>query len=95
MHFANRGLLGGRSDFADRHAPSDCRRVPGAAAALRQRVRPFLLRRLKQDVAPELPPRTDAVLRVELGDGERTVYDAVRAATQKDVLALFTAAAAG
>jgi SNF2 family DNA or RNA helicase len=51
-------------------------------------VKPFLLRRLKQDVAPELPPRTDAVLRVELGDGERAVYDAVRAATQKDLLAL-------
>jgi SNF2 family DNA or RNA helicase len=47
-----------------------------------------LLRRLKQDVAPELPPRTDSVLRVELGDGERAVYDAVRAATRKDLLAL-------
>ena len=88
MHFANRGLLGGRSDFRDRHARPIADGLPGAAAALRQRVRPFLLRRLKQDVAPELPPRTDAVLRVELGDGERAVYDAVRAATQKDILAL-------
>jgi superfamily II DNA or RNA helicase len=88
MHFANRGLLGGRSDFADRHGRPIADGQPGAAAALRQRVRPFLLRRLKQDVAPELPPRTDAVLRVDLGDGERAVYDAVRAATRKDVLAL-------
>ncbi len=95
MHFANRGLLGGRADFADRHARPIADGAPGAAAALRQRVRPFLLRRLKQDVAPELPPRTDAVLRVELGDGERTVYDAVRAATQKDVLALFDGGAGG
>jgi hypothetical protein len=88
MHFTNRGLLGGRSDFAERHARPIAEGRAGAAAALRQRVRPFLLRRLKQDVAPELPPRTDAVLRVELGDGERAVYDAVRAATRKDVLAL-------
>ncbi len=88
MHFTNRGLLGGRSDFADRYARPIAEGRAGAAAALRQRVRPFLLRRLKQDVAPELPPRTDAVLRVELGDGERAVYDAVRAATRKDVLAL-------
>ncbi|HVZ86386.1 MAG TPA: DEAD/DEAH box helicase [Polyangia bacterium] len=88
MHFTNRGLLGGRSDFTDRHARPIADGQPGAAAALRQRVRPFLLRRLKQDVAPELPPRTDAVLRIELGDGERAVYDAVRAATQTDVLAL-------
>ena len=88
MHFTNRGLLGGRSDFADRYARPIAEGRDGAAAALRQRVRPFLLRRLKQDVAPELPPRTDAVLRVELGDSERAVYDAVRAATRKDVLAL-------
>jgi superfamily II DNA or RNA helicase len=91
MHFANRGLLGGRSDFADRHARPIADGQPGAAAALQQRVRPFLLRRLKQDVAPELPPRTDAVLRVSLDDGERAVYDAVRAATQKDLLALLDA----
>jgi superfamily II DNA or RNA helicase len=88
MHFANRGLLGGRSEFADRYAKPIADGTAGAAAALRQRVRPFLLRRLKQDVAPELPPRTDALLRVELGDSERAVYDAVRAATQKEVLAL-------
>jgi superfamily II DNA or RNA helicase len=88
MHFANRGLLGGRSDFADRYARPIAEGRAGAAAALRQRIRPFLLRRLKKDVAPELPPRTESVLRVELTDGERAVYDAVRAATQKDVLAL-------
>ena len=34
--------------------------TPGAAAGLRERIRPFVLRRLKRDVAPELPPRTDA-----------------------------------
>jgi hypothetical protein len=88
MHFTNRGLLGGRSEFADRHARPIADGQSGAAAALRARVKPFLLRRLKQDVAPELPPRTDAVLRVELGEGERAVYDAVRAATQKEILAL-------
>jgi hypothetical protein len=88
MHFANRGLLGGRGDFAERHARPIADGAAGAAEALRRRVRPFLLRRMKQDVAPELPPRTDAVLRVELGDAERAVYDAVRAAAQRDVLAL-------
>jgi superfamily II DNA or RNA helicase len=88
MHFANRGLLGGRSDFSEQVARPIAEGRAGAAAALRQRIRPFILRRLKRDVAPELPPRTESVLRVELTDGERAVYDAVRAATQKDVLAL-------
>jgi superfamily II DNA or RNA helicase len=88
MHFTNRGLLGGRGEFADRHARPIADGQPGAAAALRQRVRPFLLRRLKADVAPELPPRSERVMRIELADAERAVYDAVRAATHKDVLAL-------
>jgi superfamily II DNA or RNA helicase len=88
MHFANRGLLGGRSDFSEQVARPIAEGRAGAAAALRQRIRPFILRRLKKDVAPELPPRTEGVLRVELTDAERAVYDAVRAATQKDVIAL-------
>jgi SNF2 family DNA or RNA helicase len=56
-----------------------------AAAALRERIRPFVLRRLKRDVAKELPPRTDVVLHCELRDDERRVYDSVRAATQSAV----------
>src|SRR5207248_427569 len=67
VHFTNRGLLGGRSDFADRFARPIADGRSDVAADLRRRLRPFVLRRLKQDVAPELPPRTDAVLRVELG----------------------------
>ena len=91
MHFANPACSAGAptSPSATRRPIADGQ--PGAAAALRERIRPFVLRRLKRDVAPELPPRTDAVLHVELDDGERAVYDAVRAATQKDVLALLEA----
>ena len=88
VHFTNRGLLGGRGEFADRFARPISEGRSGVAADLRRRLKPFILRRLKQDVAPELPPRTDAVLRVELGDNERAVYDAVRAATRSEVLAL-------
>jgi superfamily II DNA or RNA helicase len=93
MHFANPGLLGGRSEFQARYAkPIAAGADPGSeapaasrAAELRQRIRPFLLRRRKQEVARELPPRTDVVLPCELPPAERAVYDAVRAATQDDV----------
>ncbi|HEY4393928.1 MAG TPA: DEAD/DEAH box helicase, partial [Polyangia bacterium] len=87
-HFTNRGLLGGRRDFDDRHARPIADGEAGAAERLRERLRPFLLRRLKREVAPELPPRTDSVLRVVLDERERGVYDAVRAATRADVIAL-------
>ncbi len=80
FHFASRGLLGGRSDFHDRFV---ARPEP---ERLRELIKPFLLRRLKKEVAPELPPRTDVTLHVELEESERAVYDAVRAATKRDVL---------
>lgn len=86
FHFLNRGLLGGRQDFQERYGKPIAEGRPGAAALLHERVRPFLLRRLKRDVAPELPPRTDVVLRCTLGPDERSIYDAIRAATMKDVV---------
>jgi SNF2 family DNA or RNA helicase len=80
--------LGGRRDFDDRYARPIADGDRAATQRLREKLRPFLLRRLKRDVAPELPPRTDAVLRVTLDERERAVYDTVRAATRADVVAL-------
>ncbi|MFO0740982.1 MAG: DEAD/DEAH box helicase [Labilithrix sp.] len=87
MTFANPGLLGGRSSFADRYVTPIANGDRDAAARLRAKIRPVVLRRMKRDVLPELPPRTDAVLHVELEDSERVVYDAVRAATKKELAA--------
>jgi superfamily II DNA or RNA helicase len=81
MHFLNRGLLGGRSDFGERYARPIAEGAAGAAQRLRERIRPFVLRRLKRDVAPELPERTEVVLRCSLSEAERAVYEAVRAAS--------------
>lgn len=85
MHFANPGLLGGVSDFQDRYASPIASGNPEAAARLRAKIRPFVLRRTKREVLPELPARTDTVLHVELDEAERSVYDAVRVATKKSV----------
>ncbi len=86
FHFINRGLLGGRKSFDERYAAPIAEGQPGAAQRLRERIRPFVLRRLKRDVAPELPPRTDLVLRCQLTPQEREVYDAIRAASLAEVV---------
>jgi superfamily II DNA or RNA helicase len=86
LHATNRGLLGGRRDFDQRYARPIAAGDRDAGARLRQRIRPFVLRRLKRDVARELPPRTDVVLHVPLQDAERAVYDAIRAATREEVV---------
>lgn len=55
------------------------------AQLLSQRVRPFILRRRKQDVATELPPRTEVIQRVELQGKQRELYEAVRTTADKQV----------
>ncbi len=91
IHFLNRGLLGGRQDFEERYAKPIADGDPRMVDRLRARIRPFLLRRLKVDVAKDLPPRTDVVLRCTLNEHERAVYEAIRAATQQEVLAQLAA----
>lgn len=86
FHFTHRGLLGGRGDFDARYGSPIANGDLAAAARLRARVRPFLLRRLKREVAKDLPARTDLVLYCELSDSERAVYDVVRMASRKLVV---------
>ncbi|MDY6054982.1 DEAD/DEAH box helicase [Micrococcus sp.] len=61
---------------------------PGRMAALRRRVRPFMLRRSKELVAKDLPPKQEQVLRVELEASHRKVYDRVLARERRKVLGL-------
>jgi SNF2 family DNA or RNA helicase len=91
IHFLNPGLLGGRRDFAERVARPIAAGDREAADRLRRRLRPFLLRRLKRDVASELPPRTEVVLRCVLDDEERRLYEGIHAATRRDVVAKLSA----
>jgi superfamily II DNA or RNA helicase len=85
FRFLMPGFLGSLEAFRDRFSKpieiGDAR----ARDALRQRVRPYVLRRLKQQVASELPPLTDIVVRCEMGAEQRKVYDAVRLAARDDV----------
>ncbi|WP_303786205.1 DEAD/DEAH box helicase [Azovibrio restrictus] len=52
---------------------------------LARRLRPFILRRRKDDVATELPPKTVIVRTVELQGGQRDLYETVRAAMDEKV----------
>ena len=77
--FINPGLLGPREAFNNKFAhPIENRNDRQAAAALRQLVRPFILRRLKSEVLAELPPLTEIVVHVELGEEETALYEALR-----------------
>lgn len=57
-------------------------------AQLRRRIRPLMLRRTKELVAKELPPKQEQTLEVELGPKQRKVYDTYLARERQRVLGL-------
>jgi SNF2 family DNA or RNA helicase len=75
--FLNPGMLGTSASFA-RHGLAAARRDPEALDVLARGVRPFILRRTKAQVAPELPPRSELTIRCELRGTQRELYDELR-----------------
>jgi SNF2 family DNA or RNA helicase len=79
MSFANPGYLGDKTAFARAwRTPIEKRGDAACATALRRRIKPFLLRRAKAEVATELPPKSEIVESIVLEGAQRELYDAVR-----------------
>lgn len=57
-------------------------------AELRRKIRPFLLRRTKEHVAADLPPRQEQILRVDLEPGHRELYELYLQRERRKVLRL-------
>jgi superfamily II DNA or RNA helicase len=86
FHFLLPGLLGEEKAFNTqfRH-PIERQDDPVRRMLLNRRIRPFLLRRTKDNVAKELPEKTEMVRRVELTGPQRDLYETVRLAMDKKV----------
>ncbi len=77
--FLNPGLLGNFEHFRTEFAGAiEKNQDEVAAAFLRKLVHPFILRRTKDQVAPELPPRTEEILTVEMEPGQKKLYEKTR-----------------
>jgi superfamily II DNA or RNA helicase len=80
------GLLGSWDQFRDRFAaPIERGKDPEAGPALSRVLQPFLLRRTKQEVARELPPRTEIQVPVALSEEEWALYEDARLAAVAEV----------
>jgi superfamily II DNA or RNA helicase len=77
FEFLNPGLLGTSSAFA-RHRGAAAKQECGAIEVLARGIRPFILRRTKAQVAPELPARTELTLHCDLQGVQRDLYDELR-----------------
>ncbi|MFW5688649.1 MAG: SNF2-related protein [Spirochaetota bacterium] len=81
MDFLVPGLLGTLPNFTSRFPKRNVNGSEQAAsrlARLRRIVAPFLLRRTKEAVAPELPPRIESVVTCAMGSRQRRFYETLR-----------------
>lgn len=83
------GLFPSARGFAERFArPIENEHSAERLATLRRRIRPFMLRRTKDVVAPELPPKQEQVLTVQLDPEHQRVYDAFLQLERQKLLGL-------
>ncbi len=79
MEFLNPGLLGTRIYFNEQYAkPIETGGDEAAAARLKSLLSPFLLRRRKDEVLDDLPPKEEIILYSEMGAEQRAVYETYR-----------------
>jgi superfamily II DNA or RNA helicase len=86
FHFVLPGLLGNQKQFKqifrtpiERHA-DDVRH-----SQLISRIKPFILRRRKDDVLQELPMKTEIIRMTEIEGAQRDLYESVRLSMEKNV----------
>lgn len=84
FRFINPGLLGNIKRFGQRfalpieNAKEEPVKARAASQGLRALIQPFILRRMKNQVLTELPPRTNINIQVEMSPKEHAFYEALR-----------------
>ena len=86
FHFLMPGFLGSQARFAKRfRQPIEKHGDGHRMAQLRARLTPFILRRTKDVVADELPPKVETVMPVELSGKQADLYETIRLSMEKAV----------
>ncbi len=77
--FINPGLLGSQKHFTDQFVrPIEVHSDALARQTLKSLITPFVLRRTKNQVLQDLPPRTELLRLVELSPEERALHESLR-----------------
>lgn len=85
------GLLGDRRGFTRRfRTPIEKRGDDQRRVQLIRRIRPFILRRTKAEVATDLPPKHTILRRITLAPEQREIYETIRGTLQEKVRAQIT-----
>lgn len=86
FYFLMPGFLGSQDVFNKHYRhPIEKKGDKQKRQKLVNRTKPFILRRLKTDVAKELPPKTTIEVNIDMNDEQSKLYEAVRATMQKNI----------
>lgn len=86
LDFAVPGLFGSREFFKREYAdPIDIHQDENKTAILKRLTAPFILRRTKEQVAQDLPEKTESVMWCEMNGLQREVYEDILAQTRSSI----------
>jgi len=87
MSFLNPGLLGSHSHFqADYVIPIEKKKDEEKARKLQAIIKPFILRRTKNQVAKELPPKSEQVFYCKMSDEQAECYERIKSEYRNIIL---------
>jgi superfamily II DNA or RNA helicase len=96
FQFLNPGLLGSQQHFNERFVnPIEKSNSDIARRSLKELIKPFILRRTKNQVLHDLPEKTEITLSVELSAQERNFYEAMRIKALEEIQKLDNTANSG
>ncbi len=87
MSFINPGLLGNQQFFLNEFVtPIEKKKDEDKAHRLQALIKPFVLRRTKEQVATELPPKTEQLFYCKMSDEQSAVYEKVKSEYRNELL---------
>jgi superfamily II DNA or RNA helicase len=87
MSFINPGLLGSQQFFINEFVtPIEKKKDEEKARKLQALIKPFLLRRTKEQVATELPPKTEHLFYCQMSEEQAEVYENVKSEYRNELL---------
>lgn len=87
LTFLNPGLLGTQAYFNEEYVQAiEKRKDEDKARKLQAIIKPFVLRRTKEQVAEELPPKTEQVIYCNMTEDQAATYEKTKSAYRNDLL---------
>lgn len=87
LTFLNPGLLGTQAFFFEEYVQAiEKKKDEEKARKLQTIIKPFVLRRTKEQVAAELPPKTEQVIYCDMSEDQAAYYEKTKSAYRNDLL---------